>query len=559
MRIELGELKVKNYTSIHEMRRKVFRLVSKLGEDDLLSARIASGISQSCKEIIAKVSSLNISICLDADQYGKLNLNFKFSSSEPIKETSILPDFFDHVRPQTVLGNTYFQEAFLFIPTIVSPSKDFIWELEAIIQEKSRDELMDEINATNKELKESLENLKRTRSAKERMETELNIGRDIQMSMLPLEFPPFPDRKEIDIFAALHPAREVGGDFYDFFFIDEDHFCFCIGDVSDKGVPSALFMAVTKTLIKSRASNDLSTGSIMTHVNNEMSHDNKSSMFVTLFLCILDVKSGVVRFTNAGHNPPMLKRKNGDIELLKNIHGPVIGALEGIDYKEETIRLQAGDLLFLYTDGVTEARNKDEKLFSDARLEQLFEAAESTTIQGLADEIIDEVEKFAIGCPQADDITILLMEYLHSNEKDETLTLELKVKNQLIEINRVNEEFNQFAQNCGLNVSIKRKVNLVFDEILNNIISYAFQDTGEHHIGIVVRYQPDQLVISISDDGIPFNLLQAEEPQTDLPLEERQIGGLGIHLVKNVMDDYEYKRDGNKNISTLYKNLVSEE
>ena len=143
-----------------------------------------------------------------------------------------------------------------------------IARLRSIVERKGRDELMSELLVRNRELQESFENLQRTTSAKERMQSELNIGRDIQMSMLPVQFPAFPNRKEFDVYATLHPAREVGGDFYDFFLIDEDRFCFCVGDVSGKGVGAALFMALTKTLIKSRASNDFSPASILTHVND---------------------------------------------------------------------------------------------------------------------------------------------------------------------------------------------------------------------------------------------------------------------------------------------------
>jgi len=438
--------------------------------------------------------------------------------------------------------------------------KEFSQAFEKLLSR--HDEVGDLGNAfwsMQKQLDSSIQTLKATTSAKERMESELNIGKEIQQSMLPLIFPTFPQNPAFDLFAILQPAREVGGDFYDFFFIDEDRFCFCIGDVSDKGVPSALFMAVTKTLIKSKSANDSSTASIITHVNDEMSLDNKSSMFVTLFLCILNTHTGELWFTNAGHNPPLIKRKNGNFEALKNIHGPVVGVLQGISYKEEKTMLKHGDQFLLYTDGVTEARSQDNSLFSEKRLEDLFKASKSNSVKSLTKEIIDDVEDFAVGCPQADDITILAMEYHDSARNLETLYLELTVKNQLVEIDRVNEEFNAFAQHCELPDSVRRKVNLVFDEMLNNIISYAFQDDMEHHIEIRVEFNIDKLGITISDDGIPFNILKIDSPETNLPLEDREIGGLGIHLVRNVMDDYSYRREKEKNISTLIKHLNSKE
>jgi sigma-B regulation protein RsbU (phosphoserine phosphatase) len=178
---------------------------------------------------------------------------------------------------------------------------------------------------------------------KDRMEKELNVGRDIQMSMVPQNFPAFPDRDEFSIHATLHPAREVGGDFYDFFFIDENRLCLCIGDVSGKGVPAALFMAVARTLIKARASEDTSTASILTRVNDEISRDNKAYMFVTLFVGILDTVTGEMVYTNAGHNPTYIRKADGNLERLDNLHGPVVGAKEGLAYKEDRIRITKGD------------------------------------------------------------------------------------------------------------------------------------------------------------------------------------------------------------------------
>ena len=198
---------------------------------------------------------------------------------------------------------------------------------------------------------------------KERMQDELNIGREIQMSMLRQDFPVYPDRDEFDLAATILPAREVGGDFYDFFFVDQDHLCLCVGDVSGKGVPAALFMAVTKTLIKSRASSDDSPASIMTYVNDALCEGNEACMFVTLFLAFVNVKTGALVYSNAGHNPPNLKRRSGNVERLSDRHGPVAGAMEGLAFKESAINLEQGDALVFYTDGVTEAMNPEGALF----------------------------------------------------------------------------------------------------------------------------------------------------------------------------------------------------
>ena len=251
---------------------------------------------------------------------------------------------------------------------------------------------------------------------KERMEDELNVGREIQMSMIPLTFPPFPDHDEFSIYATLQPAREVGGDFYDFFFIDEYHLCFCIGDVSGKGVPAALFMAVTKTLIQSKARDDLSTAGIINHVNNELSRDNKTFMFVTLFVGILDVRSGAVRYTNAGHNPPYIKRKDGSTEILDQRHGPIAGPVPGLTYEEDTTRLSAGDLLFIFTDGVTEAMDLSKRQFSDKRLFDLLSSRDFESAEEAIQTTMSEVKIFVGETEQSDDITLLAIQFLKPTE-----------------------------------------------------------------------------------------------------------------------------------------------
>jgi sigma-B regulation protein RsbU (phosphoserine phosphatase) len=269
---------------------------------------------------------------------------------------------------------------------------------------------MEELQLKNQELIESFENLRRTTSAKERMEGELSIGREIQMSMLPIQSPDFIARTEFDIHATLEPAREVGGDFYDFFLIDDDRLYLCVGDVSGKGVPAALFMAVTKTLLKSQASFDPSPASILTHVNNEISRNNEASMFVTIFLAIINLRTGHLTYTNAGHNPPYRKMREGQVIALDQLHGPVVGAMEGLSYGEDAATLSAGDLLFLFTDGVTEAVNIEGEFYQERRLVEVLSqdlASASTTV----DETVADVWRFQGEADQFDDVTILAAQF----------------------------------------------------------------------------------------------------------------------------------------------------
>jgi sigma-B regulation protein RsbU (phosphoserine phosphatase) len=434
-----------------------------------------------------------------------------------------------------------------------------------ILTEQSLDSILergDEVGGLAKsfkhmesELYASVENLKITTSTKERMESELNIGRDIQMSMLPLIFPAFPDHSEFDVHAILHPAREVGGDFYDFFFVDENRFCFCVGDVSGKGVPSALFMALVKTLIKSRSSNDPSTASIMTHVNDEISEDNPASMFVTVFIVIMNIKTGEVVYTNAGHNPPYIIRKDCSIERVDDRHGPVIGAASGMTYKESRANLYHGDTIFMYTDGVTEAMDENNNLYSEKRLAELLSSRECASMKLVVEMVMQSVEQFQGKAEQFDDITILAVQNNGSTESATPLSQEIIIKNQFPEMEKVIEQFDNFAEKHEIPVEVSRRMKIVFDELLNNIISYAYPDGGEHEIIVKFELFGDRLTIVISDDGIPFNPVSSEAPDTDLALEHREEGGMGIHLVHKMMDKVSYQRRIDRNTITLLKKL----
>ena len=409
--------------------------------------------------------------------------------------------------------------------------------------------------ALKRNMAELQEAYKIIESQKERMEDELNVGREIQMNMVPLTFPPFPERDEVSIYATLQPAREVGGDFYDFFFIDEYRLCFCIGDVSGKGVPAALFMAVTKTLIEARARDDLSTASIITHVNDELSRDNKAFMFVTLFLGILDVRTGEFLYTNGGHNPPYIKRQNGSIDILDERHGPIVGPVPGLTYKEATAHLAPDDLIFLFTDGVNEAMDPSKNQFSDERLVDLLSSRVFESVEEMVQTTVYEVEQFAGEAEQSDDITLLAIQFLKAAEADTCFLLDLTIKNSVPEIGQVNSRFNALSKQHGLSDPLRRKMNVVFDELLNNIISYAYQDDQEHEIEIKIELTEEKLTVSIVDDGLPFNPLGVEAPNSDIPMEERKVGGLGIHLVRSIIDKVSYQRRIDKNVLTLIKHL----
>lgn len=255
------------------------------------------------------------------------------------------------------------------------------------------------------------EALKHTIAAKEKIESELRIAHDIQMSLVPQVFPAFPDRNEFEIFGLIDPAREVGGDLYDFFFIDNDHLLFVIGDVSDKGVPAALLMARTKTLIKSAAAGVFPPDQILSLANREFCDNNEAMMFVTVFLGIINLKDGRVIYTNAGHNPPLICGSGSEAVFLKSAPAAPLGIDEDTIYKTFDFKLERGEQLFMYTDGVTEAFNKEGLMFSDEKLRTLLSQPDQLSPRTQVQAVYEQLKTFAEGAEQTDDITILALKY----------------------------------------------------------------------------------------------------------------------------------------------------
>lgn len=253
------------------------------------------------------------------------------------------------------------------------------------------------------------------KNIKEQIEHELTVARTIQMSMVPKIFPAPPKTQEVEVFAVLEPAKEVGGDLYDFFYIDEHRFCFVIGDVSGKGIPASLFMAVTKTLIQAKAGAGVNSADILYHTNNELCRGNEESMFVTLFCGILDTRTGEVEFCNGGHNKPYLSRVDGGLEMLNAPKGIALGIMEDFPFQNARLQLAPQDALVIYTDGVTEAMDRNQCLFSEERLEQSIQTFAKSSAKELTHSIVREVKTFANGAPQSDDITMLVLRYFGRN------------------------------------------------------------------------------------------------------------------------------------------------
>lgn len=261
-----------------------------------------------------------------------------------------------------------------------------------------------------------INNLARVTADKERIATELAVATQIQTSMLPCIFPPYPDLKEFDIYALMQAAKEVGGDFYDFFLIDRTHLCVVIADVSGKGVPAALFMVIAKTLIKNHAQAGMSPKQVFEAVNDQLCENNEAGMFVTAFMGVLDVTDGSFTYVNAGHNPPLLSTGGAPYDWLKSKRGFVLAGMEHMKYSQQQITLFPGDSLLLYTDGVTEALNPREELYSEARLKAFVNSGrlDGRTLEEQLHLLRQELAGFADGAQQADDITMLI---LRLNEK----------------------------------------------------------------------------------------------------------------------------------------------
>jgi sigma-B regulation protein RsbU (phosphoserine phosphatase) len=275
-------------------------------------------------------------------------------------------------------------------------------------------QLTQDFELMRKSLKDYIRNLTETTAAKERIQSELKVATNIQASLLPRIFPAFPTHHEFDVFASMVPAKEVGGDFYDFFFIDNQSLCFLIADVSDKGVPAALYMMVAKTLLKSEGQRLKEPAKILESVNRTLAMDNDACMFATVFLAILDTSTGQLLFSNAGHNPPLLMSAHG-AHYLTMQPGLMIGPIEDTVYKTESIMLQPGDTLLLYTDGVTEAKNLQDQLYSESQLQTAFQRVANADLKEIISYISDDVAKHANTAPQSDDITMLVLRIKHLN------------------------------------------------------------------------------------------------------------------------------------------------
>ena len=271
--------------------------------------------------------------------------------------------------------------------------------------------LSDALNAMFDDTRRYMTNLLSVTAEKEKIGAELNVATQIQADMLPRIFPAFPDRREFDLYAFMHPAREVGGDFYDFFLIDEDHLCMVIADVSGKGVPAALFMVIAKTLIKNQAMMGDDPADILGKVNEQLCEGNEAMLFVTVWISILTISTGKGIAANAGHEHPVIRRAGGSYELVVYRHSPAVAAMEGMRFRQHSFELHPGDRLFVYTDGVPEATNAENELFGNERMLDVLNSQPDRKPHALLETMKREIDVFVGEAPQFDDITMLCLDY----------------------------------------------------------------------------------------------------------------------------------------------------
>lgn len=389
----------------------------------------------------------------------------------------------------------------------------------------------------------------------ERIESELSIARSIQMAMLPTRFPPFEDFPNLNAHGIVIPAKEVGGDLFDFY-IREQMLFFCIGDVSGKGVPASLVMAVTRSLFRSFSSYINSPGQIMAQMNNSLiGEGNEQNMFVTLFLGVLDLRTGTLQYCNAGHNEPVrLREKNAKCASLSCMPNLPLGVLSGFEYKEQAVQMEVGETLFLYTDGLTEAENSAHELFGEQRMMQsIGQWSADMTAEQQIEAMRSAVTAFVGEAEQSDDLTMFTIRFLNKFIEPQHVEKEhfsLVMRNDIQQIPTLAE----WIDSLGLPESMNMPINLALEEAVSNVMLYAYPNQSGQVL-VEADKVGREITFSISDSGIPFDPTQQDEPDITKSVEERPIGGLGIFLVRQIMDDIHYKRKNNKNILTLIKKI----
>jgi len=421
--------------------------------------------------------------------------------------------------------------------------------LDSRIHITTRDEVEDLGNAFNhmaEQVQNYIKNLASVTAEKERIRTEIEVASRLQADMLPRAEGAFTDRKEFVLDASMTPAKGVGGDFYDFFLLDEDHLALVMADVSGKGVPAALFMVVSRTLIRSHIMSGVPLTQAVEEMNDNLCKNNKNGMFVTAWIGVLTISTGELSFVNAGHCRPLIKHADGFCEYVTFLSGLVLAGMEKAEYKQSQIHLKKGDTILLYTDGVTEATSVKKELYGEKRLRRAAGVLLKLSPKELLKRIWEDVDRFQKDAEQFDDITMLAVTYNGNGLEEKTGKPEME------NIKEFADFVSGVLKENGVSMKTDTKVQMAVDEIFSNICYYS----GAKEVTVGVRVtgkEEKEVMLFFEDDGMAYNPLERPDPDVEELLENRKIGGLGIYLVKKRMDNLEYEYREGRNRLTIYK------
>lgn len=400
---------------------------------------------------------------------------------------------------------------------------------------KEFSELSDHVNETISTLKHYI------KKAEERIDRELEFARQIQLSALPSVFPPYPQRPDFDLYASMEAAKEVGGDFYDFYMLDRYTLVFMIADVSGKGIPAAMFMMTAKTLIKGLAESRKPVDEILTEANRRLCETNDAGMFITAWMGKIDLRTGLAEFANAGHNPPLVCRRDGEFEYLRARPNFILAGMEQTRYRRYELQMAPGDRIFLYTDGITEANNTREELYGEERLQECLKGSRDKPME-LCKKVEADVKHFAEGAPQSDDMTMLCLQ-LNAVQEPDTMTTHPDADSLTIMQTFIDDRLTS----AGVSKKVQNRMQVAADEIWSNIIRYS----GAQSASLKLLRQGDTLLARFTDDGRPFDPTQTQTPDVTLSAEDRPIGGLGLHMVRKMTISMTYEYADGKNCLTL--------
>ena len=399
-----------------------------------------------------------------------------------------------------------------------------------------------------------IDELKNTTAQKASIESEIQVASGIQMGMLPKKFPTYPDRDDVQLYASLTPAKEVGGDLFDFYFRDEKLF-FCIGDVSGKGVPASLFMAVTRAVFRTVSARESMPDHIMASLNKTMVDMNETNMFVTLFIGVLDLPTGRMHYCNAGHDAPLLV--GAGVGMLPCDSNIPVGVMDSWKYTLQEAQIFTGTTIFLFTDGLTEAEDATHAQFRMERVNDVAAHALANHQQEprqLIGVMADAVHQFVGDAEQSDDLTLMAIQYI-KQQRDVKMRKRIVLPNDIQEVPRLNAFVDAVCETVGFDSALTMKLSLAIEEAVVNVMNYAYPPGVKGDVTIEALSNDVRLKFVIIDSGAPFDPTVHADVDTTLSAQDRPIGGLGIHLVRNIMDSINYERIDNLNVLTLRKKI----